>query len=129
MDNNNEDRPDPIDGAMDQDSLSRCRLREENACHAAGGGISANNRAAGFLPAFQDQSTGLTVVSRFANGQCAPVHVLDGLPASWVSSRDGQGKVQRARPSVVAGFLLNGVFYTREAAAAALGRDPEAALD
>ena len=57
------------------------------------------------------------MVSRFANGAPAPVHVLDGLPDAWVSHRDAQGRVVRARCSVIAGFLLGEQFYTREQAA------------
>lgn len=64
--------------------------------------------------------TGRSVVSCFADGQPAPVHLLDGLPSEWVEARDAQGNVTKARSGVVAGFLRNGVFFTREAAAQAV---------
>jgi hypothetical protein len=49
----------------------------------------------------------------------APIHLLCGLPAEWVVSRDAAGGVSAVKPSIVAGFLRDGRFYTREEAARA----------
>lgn len=105
------------------DGLGVTGLAAENARYAGTGGVSAVNRRAGFIPAFMDRSSGKAVVSCYPDGRPAPVHVLDGLPDNWILSRGHDGKVQRVRPSVVAGFLRDGVFYTREAAARAVGQE------
>jgi hypothetical protein len=92
-------------------------LASENRQYAGTTGISQNNRSAGFLPAFCDLETLAVEPSRFASGAMAPVHVLDGLPAEWIVSRDDNGRVRSLKGSVIAGFLRDGRFYTREQAA------------
>ena len=100
--------------------LCDCELQMQNARFAGSGGISVNNRAAGFVPAYLNTATGEALASRFGDGRPAPVHVLDGLPESWVAGRDGDGCVARTSEGVIAGFLRNGRFFTREAAAQAV---------
>ncbi|MBL3529125.1 MAG: hypothetical protein JMN27_16095 [gamma proteobacterium endosymbiont of Lamellibrachia anaximandri] len=96
--------------------LSSHSLRYENHLFAKTRGISARNRDQGFLPAFRDTRSGLCVVSCFADGCPAPVHILDGLPDDWVGSRDANGHVLKAHAEIISGFLRNGRFYTREEA-------------
>lgn len=101
-------------------------LAHDNAVYAGTGGVSQRNRAAGFAPAYRDRDSGEVVLSRFADGTLAPVHVLEGLPAEWVLARDADGCVTRVRAAVEAGFVRDGRFYTREAAALSLsGSGPE----
>lgn len=100
--------------------LSQQLLRRQNRTYRGTGGVSKNNRHSGFIPAYFDQLTGLAVASSFADGTLAPVHVLDGLPSDWIEKRDVKGRVTKARPGVVAGFLREGEFFTREAAAQAV---------
>lgn len=95
-------------------------LARDNAVYAGTGGVSERNRAAGFAPAYRDRDSGEVVLSRFADGTLAPVHVLEGLPSEWVLARDGDGCVTRVRATVEAGFVRDGAFYTREAAALSL---------
>lgn len=103
-------------------------LARDNALYAGTGGVSERNRVAGFVPAYRDSDSGEVVLSRFADGTLAPVHVLEGLPADWVLARDGDGCVIRVRATVEAGFVREGRFYTREAAAHSLSEpDPEGA--
>lgn len=97
--------------------MSVTSLKTENRHYAGTTGISQNNRHAGFIPAFCDMETQSVEPSRFAGGAMAPIHVLDGLPAEWIRSRDEQGHVRAVKGSVVAGFLRDGKFYTREQAA------------
>ena len=97
--------------------LSRQLLRRENQAYAGTAGISQNNTGMGFVPGYCDTRTGEAIISRFANGRPCPVHVLDGLPVSWVALRDASGRVLSAREGIIAGFLLNGCFYTRAQAA------------
>ena len=97
--------------------LTLFELRLENRTFEDTGGISQNNRDLGFRPAYRNIRTGQTVMSRYANGEPAPVHVLDGLPDEWVVARDPEGSVSRVIATVVAGFVHNGSFYSREAAA------------
>jgi hypothetical protein len=95
------------------------QLRLENLAYVGTGGISQENRHRGFLPAFFDSETGRSVLSKFADGRVAPVHLLDGLPAEWIVARDRSGRVRSVKSSVIAGFVLDGWFYTREQAAKA----------
>jgi hypothetical protein len=100
--------------------LSAQLLRNQNSLFDGTTGVSRNNRASGFVPGYLDRHSGLSVVSRFADGRPAPVHLLEGLPEDWVAARDGCGRVTKVRAGVVAGFLRNGRFYTREEAAQAV---------
>ena len=93
-------------------------LETQNRQFAGTAGISQNNRSSGFIPAFCDMETNTVEPSRFASGMMAPVHVLDGLPAAWIEDRDAKGRVKAVKGSVIAGFLHEGRFYTREQAAA-----------
>ena len=102
-----------------QGILSEQLLHRQNQQFDGTGGVSENNREMGFVPAFQDTDTDSSVVSRFADGRPAPVHVLDGLPEDWITARDEKGNVLSVRDSVVAGFICAGRFYTREEAAIA----------
>jgi hypothetical protein len=72
-----------------------------------------------------DTESGVAVVSRFADGRPAPIHVLDGLPEGWVRCRNASGQVAMARAGVIAGFIRGGRFYTREEAARMLARAAE----
>ncbi len=103
-----------------QGPLCEFELQLENSTFRDTGGVSQNNRGSGFRPAYRNIRTGQTVVSRFANGEPAPVHVLEGVPPEWVVARDGQGYVRRVLATIVSGFVRDGRFYTREAAARVL---------
>lgn len=99
--------------------LTELTLRDENILYARTRGVSRNNRSAGFVPAYLNRATGECTASRFADGTPAPVHLLDGLPEAWVRERDAAGHVICTCPGIVAGFLRNGCFFTREEAARA----------
>lgn len=111
------------DGAgVTTEALSHQELRRQNDVHAGTGGLSANNRLEGFRPAFRHTGTGRVVISCFADGNPAPLHVLDGLPEDWVAERDAHGQVCRTVPAVEAGFERGGRFFSREAAAEWIAR-------
>ena len=95
-------------------------LGRENRQFTGSGGLSEQNRAYGFIPAFYDTQSRKAMASCFANGTPAPIHVLEGLPQEWVMQRDTSGRVVVAKDSVIAGFLYQGEFYTREQAALAV---------
>jgi hypothetical protein len=99
-------------------ALSVQGLQAENRAYTGSGGVSHGNRHRGFTPAYLDTLSGIALPSQYDDGIPAPIHILDGLPAHWVMERDRSGKVLRARPGVIAGFLREGRFYTREEAAA-----------
>jgi hypothetical protein len=96
-------------------------LKSENVYYHTTGGVSHNNRAAGFRPAFRDSETGRTELSRFLGGCPAPCHLIDGLPDDWVRERDTVGRALSIKCSVIAGFVRDGRFFTREEAARAVG--------
>ena len=93
------------------------RLDKENIRFRGKGGVSHENRCSGFLPAFCDTLTGRSELSRFEGGTPAPLHLFDGLPEEWVMERSSSGAVVSIKSTVVAGFLRNGCFFTREEAA------------
>jgi hypothetical protein len=64
--------------------LSLLLLRIQNTQLNGTMGVSGNNRNAGFVPAYLDLDSGRAIISRFADGRPAPVHILDGLPEQWV---------------------------------------------
>jgi hypothetical protein len=100
--------------------LTKATLRRQTIAFRGTGGISEENGSCGFAPAFLDTETGAVYRARFADGRPAPMHLLEGLPPSVVMRRDEAGKVSATKPSLVAGFVRCGRFYTREQAAAAL---------
>jgi hypothetical protein len=94
-------------------------LKRENQVHAGTGGRSQGNAGLGFKPAFLDFATQAIYPSRFADGRLAPFHILDGLPEEVVVDRLPSGRVIAAKATLISGFVRNGFFYTRAAAAKA----------
>jgi hypothetical protein len=94
-------------------------LRRENVVHTGTGGRSEDNAGLGFKPAFLDFATQTIYPSRFADGRLAPFHLLDGLPEEVVIDRARNGRVVAAKATLISGFVRNGFFYTRTAAARA----------
>jgi len=103
-----------------KNATSIVQLQLENLVHRGTGGRSEENRGLGFRPAFFDFSTQRIYLSCFRNGMPAPIHVLDGLPDEVVIDRAANGKVVTTKATVIAGFVRNGFFYTRRAAAKAV---------
>lgn len=103
-------------------ALSTRVLVQQNHAFQRTSGVSVANRDQGFRPAFMDQATGTSYLSRFADGRVVPLHVLEGLPDELVADRDLNGQVLSAKDNVVVGFLRDGLFYTREQAALAVSR-------
>lgn len=104
--------------------FSRAKLARENACFRGTGGVSAGNHAFGFRPAFLDTQTRIVHLSCFANGEPAPCHLLDGLPDELVLAREASGRVTQVKTTLVSGFVLDGCFYDREAAARKVAGEP-----
>lgn len=99
--------------------MSEKQLQHENAAHFGTGGRSQENSGLGFKPAFLDFQTQKVYPSRFADGRLAPFHLLDGLPDEVVVDRAASGRVVTAKATLISGFVRNGFFYTRAAAAKA----------
>ena len=70
--------------------------------------------------AFYDPETERVEISRFMNGQPAPIHMIDGLPENWIAERDANFRATAIKHSVIAGFVRGDVFYTRSQAAEAV---------
>lgn len=102
--------------------LSQTALENENHNHFGTGARSQENHSLGFRPAFMDAETGIVYRSCFSDGRPAPFHLLDGLPDEVVQTRNPAGRVATVKSSVVSGFVLDRQFYTREEAAACVGR-------
>ena len=99
--------------------MTETQLKRENLVHAGTGGRSQENRGLGFRPAFFDFATQRIYPSRFADGRLAPFHLLDGLPEEAVVDRAPNGRVVAAKATIISGFVRDGFFYTRTAAAKA----------
>jgi len=99
--------------------LNDMTLRHENRLYANTSGVSRNNAGLGFRPGYLNRRSGECVLSRFSDGTPAPIHVLDGVPESWVRARDNAGHVVAVVAEVVSGFVHEDRFYTREEAARA----------
>lgn len=102
-------------------AMTEAKLISENRRYCGTGGISSVSGRVGFHPAFMDSVTSAVYLSRFANGQIAPFHILDGLPDELVLGRTPNGHVAEVKPSILSGFVRGGQFYTRDEAAAYVG--------
>ena len=96
--------------------LTNQLLGQQNDAFKNTGGVSEENRDLGFRPAFYDVQQHRAEVARFSNGAPAPFHLLEGVPEDWVTERDSRGKAVAVKASIIAGFIRNGIFYTREQA-------------
>lgn len=99
--------------------LTPADLENQNRFFKGSGGVSEENRQLGFRPAFYNMDTGTILPSRFANGREAPMHLLAGLPDELILSRDDKGNPCSVKPGIIAGFVRNDQFFTREQAALA----------
>lgn len=109
--------------------MTEKQLTRENAVHLGTGGRSQENSGLGFRPAFYDFATQRIYPSRFADGRLAPFHLLDGLPDEVVADRASNGRVVCAKATLISGFVRDGFFYTRSAAARAAKEWSSAALE
>jgi hypothetical protein len=106
----------PEDEAMTR-LFTKDKLERENQAFCGTPGVSNENRCHGFRPAFHDTETGRVEISCFLNGQPAPMHMIEGLPESWIVERDAASNATAIKQSVIAGFVREGCFYTRSQAA------------
>lgn len=94
--------------------LTSEEVAKQSVAYRGTGGVSAENRDYGFLPAFLDREDGRIHVSCHADGSPAAAHRFDGMPPEWVVERDLLGKPCAVKASVVVGFVRDGYFFTRE---------------
>ncbi len=97
--------------------MDRHTLHRENLAFAGTGGVSEHASVSGFSPAFLDKHSGRVEIARMRGGQPAPVHLIDWLPREWASVIGTDGSVVSLRDGIIAGFVKDGVFLTREQAA------------
>ncbi len=100
-------------------------LQRQRRRYRGSAGISQMNQGHGFRAAFRDAETGIIYGSCYADGRPAAVHLLDGLPESLVLARAVDGRVAVVKKAVVAGFVRNGRFYTREEAVRSVASEAE----
>ena len=89
-------------------------LHRQNLAFAGTSGVSQNNQEFGFVPAFLDKASGRIEVARSREGKAASMHLISYLPAEWAEYCDDDGRILALKPGVIAGFVQDGVFYTRE---------------
>lgn len=97
--------------------VSDLDLYRDNLAYAGTGGVSKHATCARFLPAFKDLNTGRVEIARKMDGAPAPCHLICALPAEWAKECDDEGRVCAVRSGIIAGFVRDQVFYTREQAA------------
>ena len=98
-------------------SMNQDRLRIENLAFAGTCGVSSCARESRFVPAFKDLETGRVELSCLAAGVPAPMHIISCLPDEWAIERNAAGEITALKASVVAGFVRDNRFFTREEAA------------
>jgi hypothetical protein len=103
---------------MEQLTRETLKTQNQRFCHTAG--VSHQNNRWGYLPGFLDEETGSVYPSCKADGTLAPIHVMDGLPESLITARSASGRAAAVKRTVIAGFIKEGHFYTREQVANAL---------
>tara|TARA_R110002072_G_scaffold1369_2_gene11208 strand:- start:17193 stop:17501 length:309 start_codon:yes stop_codon:yes gene_type:complete len=101
--------------------MNRQSLLDQNEDFNGTMGVSLKNRSLGFIPAFRDERTGRVELARFRNGEIAPMHVIAGLPRDWATAFDEDGDVASLTSTIIAGFVRQEEFFTREQACAACG--------
>lgn len=74
--------------------------------------LGVQSFAFGLLPVFRDPTTGETHAAVNEDGSLSPIHLLDGLPDSWVAEHDDLGRPVALRADIIAGFLRAGRFLT-----------------
>lgn len=97
--------------------MTREKLHNQARMFVGRGGVSEENRGFGFCPGFLNKESGEFVTCCNADGGPATVHVFDGLPAAWVALRDADGRAIAVKACIVAGFVRDGYFFTRDQAA------------
>jgi hypothetical protein len=98
--------------------LTQQILERETEAYRGSGGTSEESGHRGFRPAFLDTRTAVVYPSRFCDGTPAPFHCIAGLPDNVIAERDPAGRVVSVHGAVVSGFVRDGVFFTRDEAAA-----------
>lgn len=96
------------------EQLTRETLKAQNQKLSHTAGVSRHNRTLGYLPGFLDQETGSVYPSCKADGSLAPIHTMDGLPENLITARSASGRVAAVKRTVIAGFIKENHFYTRE---------------
>ena len=98
-------------------ALTQIALRRESAPYTGTCGDSGTACRNRFRPAFRD-ADGRVEIARLADGRPAPMHLIGKLPAVWAKLCDANGNIIELKAGIVAGFVRDDRFYTREEAAA-----------
>lgn len=94
-----------------QRNVLKEQIREENLRYKETRGVSYGNRRAGFLPTFRDKLAECIYLSRFANGQLAPIHGLDGVPKHLYKRDMKTDYPVESKQRVISGFVRGGRFF------------------
>lgn len=92
--------------------LSQTQVNQQYYNYRQSGSTIFSDAAFGFMPAFMDIITEEIHLSTYDDGKPAVLHVLDGLPVSWIDVWGEDGRADSVRTGVIAGFMRGGHFYT-----------------
>ncbi|MCB1754154.1 MAG: hypothetical protein KDJ38_01445 [Gammaproteobacteria bacterium] len=74
--------------------------------------INLSEFSQGFIPAFRDLENDETHMSVSADGSITTEHQFDNLPIEWVEEWDERGYAISLKPTIIAGYLRDGRFFT-----------------
>lgn len=92
--------------------LNQSQVEHQYSHYKQSGPALFGDAAFGFMPAFMDVLSEEIHLSTYDDGTPAVLHVLDGLPVSWIGEWGDDGRPDSVRLGIVAGFMRGGCFYT-----------------
>lgn len=96
--------------------MNNLTLAMENEVYVGTRGVSENSDAE-FRPAFLSELTGRIELAKQRDGAHAPCHFISRLPREWAAEFNDDGSIKNLKNSIISGFEIDGVFYTRDEAA------------
>jgi len=92
--------------------LSQQQMLESVQSHNPLNGAVFSDISFGFMPAFKNLDDEQVHLSKDHHGELSVMHLLDGLPESWIKEKDARGAALTLKSEIIAGFLRNAQFYT-----------------
>ena len=93
-------------------TMTNAQIDQQRRTYDRMGGAVFGDASFGFLPAFMDTESSEIHLSSYRDGHPAVIHIMDGIPETWVSEWDDEGQPVGLKKGIVAGFMRGGAFYT-----------------
>jgi len=92
--------------------LTQQQAVQQQGTHYRFNGAVFSDVSFGFMPAFKNIKNQQVHLSTDFGGQLSVMHILDGLPESWIDEKDEKGRALTLKSEIIAGFMRNADFYT-----------------